>query len=76
MVSTSKAYCAPCDHVSQYTSTCPRCHEPMQMMGTRWRPGRRGTRTRVWDKRVERRRAQRGIATWLARGFYRRGPSF
>lgn len=50
---TSKYYCREDDHVAQgkCTLTCPFCGQPMESMGTRWRPGRKGSRTRMWDRR-------------------------
>jgi hypothetical protein len=64
---TVKFYCHPCDHVTQAPSVCYgtdaqrcRCGQPMRMMGDRWRPGRKGTRTRMWDDRQA-----KPVAPWM-----------
>jgi len=51
----TKFYCKPCDKVVKAFSapSCPHCGTAMAGMGTQWRPGRRGTRTRMWDRRQE-----------------------
>ncbi len=48
-----KYYCVPCDYVAKakHTPACPTCREPMTWMGDKWRPGKRGTKTRLWDDR-------------------------
>jgi hypothetical protein len=55
MTARRKFYCPPCDEAAkaQGAAACPRCGTAMRDMGTRWRPGRRGTRTRLWDRRQE-----------------------
>jgi len=49
-----KYYCSPCDHVAKAKTTpsCPLCGEAMTFMTDVWRPGRKGRKTRLWDKRV------------------------
>ena len=49
-----KYYCVPCDYVAKakHTPACPTCREPMTYMTDEWRPGRKGSRTRLWDERV------------------------
>jgi hypothetical protein len=49
----AKYYCSPCDKVvkAMFGALCPHCGGQMTPMGTQWRPGRRGTRTRMWDLR-------------------------
>lgn len=50
----TKLYCAPCDRVIKSalssSATCV-CGGPMQDMGPAWKPGRKGTRTRMFDVR-------------------------
>lgn len=51
--SRGKFYCQPCDYVtkSKGGAYCPTCGVSMTPMGTQWRPGRAGTKTRLWDTR-------------------------
>jgi hypothetical protein len=51
-----KSYCLPCDLVLRGAAWCPRCGQPAIQMGRDWRPGRKGSRTRIWDPRVTWRR--------------------
>jgi hypothetical protein len=51
-----KSYCPPCDLVHRGAMTCLRCGGDTVQMGTDWRPGRKGSRTRVWDTRVSARK--------------------
>lgn len=55
-----KYYCVPCDYVAKarHTPACPTCREPMTYMTDEWRPGRKGSRTRLWDERVPRHRKE------------------
>ena len=51
-----KYYCAEHDWAAK--GPCPRQHAPGAPAGARhssWRPGRKGSRTRLWDDRVARR---------------------
>jgi len=53
-----KYYCTPCDYVAKAKNTpsCPLCGEAMTYMTDVWRPGRKGSKTRLWDARVSRHR--------------------
>lgn len=55
-----KFYCPEDDWAAKgrYQMTCPYCRQPMKFMGTVWRPGKKGSRTRVWDERVPRHRQE------------------
>ena len=57
-ITRNKSYCRWCDLVARGASTCRQCGKPMIQMPRSWRPGRKGTRSRVWDVRVSRRRRQ------------------
>jgi hypothetical protein len=50
-LSSSKYYCHVCDVVRKGPSGAHFCDLPMQDMGKDWKPGRKGHRTRVFDKR-------------------------
>jgi hypothetical protein len=52
--SRGKSYCRRCDLVMRGAGTCPHCGRAAAAMPKSWRPGRKGTRTRVWDVRVTR----------------------
>jgi hypothetical protein len=56
--SRGKSYCRWCDLVMRGAGTCSYCGRAAVLMPKSWRPGRKGTRTRVWDVRVSRRRRQ------------------
>lgn len=48
----TKLYCEPCDRVIKAIAvTACICGAPMQDMGHAWKPGRKGTRTRMFDRR-------------------------
>lgn len=55
--SNGKYVCTNCDFVWKGRGgTCPggkACREAgyVKSMGTKWRPGRKGSRTRMWDRR-------------------------
>jgi len=66
-IARNKSYCRWCDLVARGAGTCPQCGTPMLQMPRSWRPGRKGTRTRVWDVRVSRRRRQHGDAPDVVR---------
>lgn len=53
MHKTNKYYCREDNRVAQGACprTCPYCRQPMTFMGDRWRPGRKNSRTRMWDPR-------------------------
>ena len=55
-----KYYCVPCDYVAKakHTPVCPTCRESMTWMGDKWRPGKKGTKTRLWDDRDPLRRQE------------------
>lgn len=48
---SDKSYCPACDTVGRGNVTCQGCGEPMTQMPRSWRPGKKGSRTRLWDHR-------------------------
>lgn len=67
MPSNGKYLCTSYDFVWKGPGgTCPggrACTDAgnVRYMGTRWRPGRKGKRTRAWDSRIERRARQKHL---------------
>jgi hypothetical protein len=49
-ISNGKWYCIECGWAAK--SRCPRHPSSSLSMGTHWRPGKKGKRTRLWDNRV------------------------
>jgi hypothetical protein len=56
-----KSYCPACDLVLRGAMTCSSCGGKTLQMGTAWRPGRKGARTRVWDVRAHRNQRQANV---------------
>lgn len=50
MPSNTKYLCAECGWAAK--GKCPQHPESCLKMGKKWRPGKRGRRTRLWDNRV------------------------
>lgn len=72
-VRRDKFHCALCDVVvkAQHGAMCPSCGGYMTPMGPRWRPGRRGSRARMWDFRQSRETA---VYWSAAEGWFVRRP--
>jgi hypothetical protein len=49
-VRRDKHFCLSCGWAAK--GPCPRQGHESVRMGTQWRPGRKGSRTRLWDDRV------------------------
>lgn len=56
-ISRGKNYCPECDTVRKGPGAHgkPNCPGTFEYMGKSWRPGKKGTRTRMWNDRVARR---------------------
>src|SRR6266581_1746433 len=69
MVSNGKYYCKTCGWAAK--TACPIQGHESVAMGTVWRPGRKGSKTRLWDDRVWGRRAdaRRQWRQWRYRGY-------
>jgi len=49
-IANPKYYCQECGWAAK--GPCPRHPGMNVMMGTKWRPGKKGKKTRLWDNRV------------------------
>lgn len=58
---SDKSLCPACGWVGRGNLTCLRCEGSMVQMPRSWRPGRKGTRTRIWDVRAHRNRRQSNV---------------
>lgn len=53
-IANGKWYCPECGWAAK--GPCPQHPGSAVLMGTRWRPGKKNSRTRIWDDRVPGRR--------------------
>jgi hypothetical protein len=72
-VSNPKYFCTECQWAAK--GPCPQHPGSSLMMGKNWRPGRKGTRTRLWDNRRRGFRPPPGLVVLGAKDFSHNGTS-
>lgn len=80
-ISRGKSYCPECDTVRKGPGAHGKadCPGQFEYMGTRWRPGRKGSRDRMYSSRQARRAQQnppKYTLFWAGRRIYHRKPTF